>query len=245
MYRPADGGRRLPPRVGRYRAPTRARRERYSTFLGSRMVFLIDWNRARKRLRTLVGKKDSLQLLEWAAGQDLGHLGFLRLGGEHAVFDALDFAARRPRPLRPDAGRGARPRTRRALPAVRHAQRSHRAAGRAERVASPRRAARPSWPRQLRGASQERARPRLRARRPRLRARERRPRRPARSRARRRPAGGGAARRAPQELGARRRPARQPDARRGAAARRKPPVSWRSCSEPTTSPTAWRRPPSS
>ncbi len=80
--------------VGRYASAEPERTAALLEFLGSRLVFLIDWNRARKQLRTLVGKKGSLQLLEWAAGQDLGHMGFLRLGGAHAVFDALDFAAR-------------------------------------------------------------------------------------------------------------------------------------------------------
>jgi len=63
-------------------------------FLGSRLVFLIDWNRARKQLRQLVGKEHALELLGWAAAHELGHMGFLRLGGAQAVFDALDYAAR-------------------------------------------------------------------------------------------------------------------------------------------------------
>jgi uncharacterized protein Yka (UPF0111/DUF47 family) len=35
-----------------------------------------------------------VRLLEWAAAQELGHMGFLRLGGARAVLEALDFAAR-------------------------------------------------------------------------------------------------------------------------------------------------------
>jgi uncharacterized protein Yka (UPF0111/DUF47 family) len=80
--------------VGRYASADAARLAAFLEFLGSRLVFLIDWNRARKQLRTLVGKKESVRLLEWAASQELGHMGFLRLGGARAVFDALDFAAR-------------------------------------------------------------------------------------------------------------------------------------------------------
>jgi uncharacterized protein Yka (UPF0111/DUF47 family) len=80
--------------VGRYASPDPEQLATFLEFLGSRLVFLIDWNRARKQLRTLVGKKESVRLLEWAAAQDLGHMGFLRLGGARAVFDALDFAAR-------------------------------------------------------------------------------------------------------------------------------------------------------
>jgi uncharacterized protein Yka (UPF0111/DUF47 family) len=63
-------------------------------FLGSRLVFLIDWNRARKQLRMLVGRKEAVRLLEWAVDQDVGHMAFLKVGGAQAVFDALDFAAR-------------------------------------------------------------------------------------------------------------------------------------------------------
>jgi uncharacterized protein Yka (UPF0111/DUF47 family) len=80
--------------VGRYLSPDPERVASFIEFLGSRLVFLIDWNRARKQLRTLVGKKEAVRLLEWAAAQDLGHMAFLRLGGARAVFDALDFAAR-------------------------------------------------------------------------------------------------------------------------------------------------------
>jgi uncharacterized protein Yka (UPF0111/DUF47 family) len=63
-------------------------------FVGSRLVFLIDWNKARKRLRTLVGKSDAIGLIAWAAANDCGHMAFLRAGGEALVFDALDFAAK-------------------------------------------------------------------------------------------------------------------------------------------------------
>ena len=62
--------------------------------LGSRLVFLIDWNRARKRLRRLVGDRDAIALLTWAAAADLGHMGFLRLGAERLVYEALDRVAR-------------------------------------------------------------------------------------------------------------------------------------------------------
>jgi uncharacterized protein Yka (UPF0111/DUF47 family) len=80
--------------IGRYSSPDPERIAAFLEFLGSRIVFLIDWNRARKQLRTLVGKTEAVRLLEWAAAQDLGHMGFLRLGGARAVFDALDFGAR-------------------------------------------------------------------------------------------------------------------------------------------------------
>lgn len=62
-------------------------------FLGSRLVFLIDWNRARKRLRLMLPKKETAGLLHWAAENDLGHMGFLRVGGEQAIFDAVGYVA--------------------------------------------------------------------------------------------------------------------------------------------------------
>lgn len=80
--------------LGRYAARDETDLLDYASFLGSRIVFLIDWNKARKRLRNLVRKRTALKLLRWAADEDVGHMAFLRLGGERAVLEALDFAAR-------------------------------------------------------------------------------------------------------------------------------------------------------
>ncbi|MBK6972048.1 MAG: hypothetical protein IPH26_03505 [Sterolibacteriaceae bacterium] len=44
----------------------------YLAFLGSRLAFLIDWNRARKRLRLLLPKRETMALLKWAADQTSG-----------------------------------------------------------------------------------------------------------------------------------------------------------------------------
>jgi len=88
--------------VGTYAAPDRATLEQYLEFLGSRLVFLIDWNRARKRLRLLLRKKDALALLKWAAEEDVGHMAFLKAGGEQLVFEALASLGKTP------AGFGAR-----------------------------------------------------------------------------------------------------------------------------------------
>ena len=63
--------------------------------LGSRLVFLIDWNRARKRLRDLVGNRAAVELLDWAAEREYGHMAFLLAGGEQLVYDALNFATGR------------------------------------------------------------------------------------------------------------------------------------------------------
>lgn len=82
--------------VGRYAAPDAATLEAYLAHLGSRLVFLIDWNRARKRLRKLVGKKDAIGLLRWSADNGFGHMGFLLLGGDRLVYDAIELAARSP-----------------------------------------------------------------------------------------------------------------------------------------------------
>ena len=61
-------------------------------FLGSRLVFLIDWNRARKRLRHFLPKAETLALLKWAADENIGHMAFLKAGGETLVYDAMEFA---------------------------------------------------------------------------------------------------------------------------------------------------------
>ena len=80
--------------LGRYEARDDSDMLNYVALLGSRIVFLIDWNKARKRLRSLVRKRTALRLLRWAADEDVGHMAFLRLGGDRVVFEALDFAAR-------------------------------------------------------------------------------------------------------------------------------------------------------
>lgn len=79
--------------VGAYTARDKADLKAYLTHLGSRLVFLIDWNRARKRLQLLVPKKDALSLLSWAAENDVGHMAFVKAGGERMIFDALQFVA--------------------------------------------------------------------------------------------------------------------------------------------------------
>ena len=79
---------------GRYEAPHAAGLQEYLAFLGSRLVFLIDWNRARKRLRTFVAKAATLEVLQWAADNDVGHMAFLRAGGEQLIYDAIEFAFR-------------------------------------------------------------------------------------------------------------------------------------------------------
>jgi uncharacterized protein Yka (UPF0111/DUF47 family) len=82
--------------VGTYTARDSPDLSDFLTHLGSRIVFLIDWNRARKQLRNFVLNKDSIAILRWAAGKDVGHMGFLRLGGDKLIYGALELAARIP-----------------------------------------------------------------------------------------------------------------------------------------------------
>lgn len=78
--------------VGHYDAPDQAALERYLSFLGSRIVFLIDWNHTRKLLREFLPKHDGVRLLKWAAENNIGHRGFLKLGGERLLYEAIEFA---------------------------------------------------------------------------------------------------------------------------------------------------------
>jgi uncharacterized protein Yka (UPF0111/DUF47 family) len=57
--------------------------------IGARIVFLIDWNRARKRLRLFVEDRHAVAILREAARRETGHMGWLRMGGERLVFDAM------------------------------------------------------------------------------------------------------------------------------------------------------------
>ena len=61
--------------------------------IGSRIVFLIDWNRARKRLLAFVEKADASSILAEVAKLDIGHRAWLQVGGERLIFDAMQAAA--------------------------------------------------------------------------------------------------------------------------------------------------------
>ncbi|MBS0518172.1 MAG: hypothetical protein JSR90_05740 [Proteobacteria bacterium] len=75
--------------VGRHTAGDEAALLRFLEFLGSRIVFLIDWNKARKALQVFVGKQGAVDILRWSSAHDLGHRGFLELGGADLVFEAI------------------------------------------------------------------------------------------------------------------------------------------------------------
>ncbi len=81
---------------GRFEAQDTTALNSFLERLGSRLVFLIDWNRARKRLRLLVPNERAVRILKWAADHELGHRAFLDLGGERLVYDALEQAVKTP-----------------------------------------------------------------------------------------------------------------------------------------------------
>ena len=62
--------------------------------VGSRLVFLIDWNKARKRLGRFLKKSDAIAVLTWAADHNVGHRAFLQLGDVRLVYTAMERAAR-------------------------------------------------------------------------------------------------------------------------------------------------------
>jgi CHAD domain-containing protein/uncharacterized protein Yka (UPF0111/DUF47 family) len=84
--------------LGTFTPDDRASLLAYLSFLGSRVVFLIDWNRARKRLRKFAPRRIAVDVLRWAADHNYGHRGFLALGGEQLIVEALQEAGRLPLP---------------------------------------------------------------------------------------------------------------------------------------------------
>jgi uncharacterized protein Yka (UPF0111/DUF47 family) len=79
--------------TGRFTATDETQCRAYLEFLGSRLVFLIDWNRARKQLRNLLPGDARLALLRWAAAREVGHRGFLELGGARLVYQSIEAVA--------------------------------------------------------------------------------------------------------------------------------------------------------
>jgi len=70
-------------------APDLAALDEVLGFIGSRIVFLIDWNRARKRLRTFVDREHARSVLRTVADREVGHMGWLRLGAERLLFGVM------------------------------------------------------------------------------------------------------------------------------------------------------------
>lgn len=79
--------------TGRFEAPNEGCLRTFLRQLGSRIVFLIDWNKMRKRLRAFVDKKQAVSILKWAADKDYGHRALLEIGGEQALAEAVEYAA--------------------------------------------------------------------------------------------------------------------------------------------------------
>jgi uncharacterized protein Yka (UPF0111/DUF47 family) len=73
-------------------ASTQARNE-FLAAIGASLVFLIDWNKARKLLRSYVGSEEAIGILEWAARHRVGHRAFLELGGNELLAAAVRNAA--------------------------------------------------------------------------------------------------------------------------------------------------------
>ncbi|MGL1832725.1 hypothetical protein ACKVEX_03865 [Rhodocyclaceae bacterium SMB388] len=80
--------------VGRHVARDRAGMLQFLQMLGSRLVFLIDWNKARKQIKVFLPKNEARELLAWAAANDLGHMAFLRCGGQQMLFETLELVGR-------------------------------------------------------------------------------------------------------------------------------------------------------
>ncbi len=78
--------------TGRLEADDDKQRDTFLAALGASLVFLIDWNKARKVLRNWVPKGDAIGILDWAARHRYGHRGFLALGGSDLVAGAVQHA---------------------------------------------------------------------------------------------------------------------------------------------------------
>ncbi len=79
--------------TGEFEPDNAADRNAFLTALGAALVFLIDWNKARKLLRDWVAKEDAVRILDWAARQRSGHRAFLELGGNELISTAVRNAA--------------------------------------------------------------------------------------------------------------------------------------------------------
>ena len=76
--------------IGVFEADTVEALESALERLGASLVFLIDWNKARKSLGRLVSKSASIAILDWAADHECGHRGYLEIGGDGLMADLLE-----------------------------------------------------------------------------------------------------------------------------------------------------------
>ncbi|WP_027581328.1 hypothetical protein [Bradyrhizobium sp. Ai1a-2] len=79
--------------TGQFEGEGAADRNDFLAAVGAALVFLIDWNKARKLLRSWVAKDDAARILEWAARHRIGHRAFLELGGNELLGAAVRNAA--------------------------------------------------------------------------------------------------------------------------------------------------------
>ncbi len=79
--------------TGRAEPKSGKERHRLLKAIGAVLVFQIDWNKARKLLRTWIPKRDAVAVLDWAARNRIGHRGLLVLGGAGLVASAVQHAA--------------------------------------------------------------------------------------------------------------------------------------------------------
>ena len=75
--------------TGRYEAKDAAQVEDLLEYLGSRLVFMIDWNKARKALRNFVDGDAAIGVLRWAASMITAIGDFLELGGAELIYEAV------------------------------------------------------------------------------------------------------------------------------------------------------------
>lgn len=81
--------------TGRVTVDTDAALQQLLAFFASRLVFLIDWNRARKQLARFAGTPVAVAVLAWAAERGIGHRAFLQCGGAGLVYAAVARTASR------------------------------------------------------------------------------------------------------------------------------------------------------
>jgi uncharacterized protein Yka (UPF0111/DUF47 family) len=79
--------------TGRYQIDSATARNDFLAAIGASLVFLIDWNKARKQLRSYVGNEEAVRILDWAARHRVGHRAFLELGGNELLAAAVRNAA--------------------------------------------------------------------------------------------------------------------------------------------------------
>ncbi len=78
--------------TGRYRAETSEQRNALLDAVGAALVFLIDWNKARKALRKLISNEEAIRVLAWAARHEYGHRAWLEFGGTELLASAVRHA---------------------------------------------------------------------------------------------------------------------------------------------------------